>query len=420
MKTAVVFMIWGLLAFGPVVGQSCAADSKFLNMLKGLDKKIVLTTPNTGTTFETCQEVWKDTGSCCDGPKLIATFDRKMKESQKKGFDQFMNGLANLATYLKQIKELGAKKEDAKELLNLGIENNIIKPGDITVDQFVEMLSFVDTLPDDVAQFKVDGKVCFTATKDFVGKLLCFGCAAKPQEGFDNADGSTTITMSSCESLLDKCYTTWRFMHRVGGIVDVISTLSKAIKASANAMFMASGSTASSSSSGSATTQPLKIPEPPSFGSLNSKEIMTAFGLCKNSLSDASCLETAKANLCKANFNLWSPPKRSLTLQAELAAQLKDLQSLPALSQNKPKKRVLGTVTESTGDITVGLKAPDMTKPISVPQTTASVETSSTISFTATGSVSGSSGESSSGSSSSARALGIWILTGALTVLVIV
>lgn len=356
-----------LLAIGAVYTQTaCPTTNKFLNMLKNINSSIVLTNVLTGTNFSVCNEVWNTSGTCCDVTALNAAFDDKMKNNMKSGFEQFMGGLKNVGGALEKIQQVLSNKDDVKTRLTNALTANSTQFNNLTVDNALMMLGYVQNFKDDVEKFKVDGKDCFEATKQAAGKLFCYGCAGTTPTGMDSSDGSSGVTQESCNALLDKCFTTWRFMHRVGNMMLVVSILNRSLKSDA---------------------PPPKPQEKPAFGGLQMGDIVKAFMNCNSSVSDANCTSSDKANLCKANFNVMAPPKKANNdnMNSNNTAALPPpgtnmpppARILASYIASEPTRRVLQTTTAS-GDVSVGTTGADLTKSITTPSTSASVDSTST------------------------------------------
>jgi hypothetical protein len=373
-------------------------------MLKKTNSTLVLTTADTTTTWTICKEVWSVNGSCCRTDALNIAFDAKMKNSFKDGFDKFMGGLKNVGEALSRIEQVLSNKTTVKNRLTMAYTSNSSQFSNLTVDNAIEMLGAVASFKDDVEKFKTDGKGCFNATGDAVGKLLCYGCAAQvnTNTGLVKDDGSTGMTQASCNTLLEKCHSTWHFMHKVGNMMLVVSIINRQLKP--------------------ANAPPPKPTEKPAFGGLNMSDIMTAFSNCNTSIATLGCTDTHKSVLCKANFNINAPPKKAnadnmdATNTAQLPPAGTPLEAPPQNGTNStngtqppPPPPQNGTnstngthpppppgngtnvtrillldapasgrrtlqVTESSGDVAIDSSGADLTKSITTPATTASVE----------------------------------------------
>jgi hypothetical protein len=327
-------------------------------MLKNIKAELVLSAPVVDNPNTMCAEAWGTNGRCCDITLLNSTFDDKMKNSMKSGFEGFMGGLKNVGGALERIKQILSNKDDVKTRLDKAYAANATQFNGLTVDNALIMLGYVQNFKEDVEKFKTDGKVCFDATKDAAGKLFCYGCAASVPSGMDTADGSTAITEKSCEALATSCFTTWRFMHRVGNMMLVVSIINRTLKTDA---------------------PPPKPQEKPAFAGLKMEDVVAAFKACNSSLTDAECTTAHKGTLCKANFNVMAPPKKAATdnMQANNTAALPPPGTAMPPAATPAARRVLQTA--SSGDVTIGgTTGADLTKSMVTPGTTASVDTTST------------------------------------------
>lgn len=369
MKTALKLALC-LLAIGAVYSQAtCSTTSnKFLKMLSNINSTIVLAAPKTETTHAICHEAWSVAGSCCDVAALNYTFDQKMKNNMKSGFEGFMGGLKNVGGALERIQQVLSNKDDVKARLDKAYVANMTQFNGLTVDAALTMLGYVQNFKEDVEKFKTEGKTCFDATKTAAGKLFCYGCAATVPTGMDSADGSSAITEASCTDLATKCFSTWRFMHRVGNMMLVVSIINRTLKTDA---------------------PPPKPAEKPAFAGLKMEDVVAAFKACNSSITDAACDATQKGVLCKANFNVMAPPKKANAenMQANNTAALPPPgTAMPPAARilisnvaSEPIRRTLQAVTESTGDVTIGgTSGADLTKSMTTPGTSASVDTTST------------------------------------------
>ena len=375
-----------IVAVGYVAAQSavsCPSGGKFLGMLKKINKDIVLTTPNTATSsFTVCKEIWTDAGgTCCDTDKLNNGFDDKMKNGMKKGFDDFIGGLKRVGGALQKIKKLATNKDEIKTKLTNAYTANKDQFGDATVDQTLETLAYAETFQTEAETFKTKGKECFDAIKEAAGKLFCYGCSAKQDStNIETTDGSTAISTSSCTSLLTKCHPSWRFMHRVGGLMQAVSIINRIFgqtkqgqTATGTPAANTQGPPPSDQTSTTSTGGDTKIPDKPAFGGLKLEEVINAWKNC-DTIDAATCTDSVKANLCKANFNVMAPPKRANAnnMGADNMSQLSDDGKPPA-----PKRVLQSSATESSGDVTVTSTGLDLTKTVTTPATSASVDSSS-------------------------------------------
>ena len=345
-----------LLTIGAVYTQTtataCPTTNRFLNMIKKENSSIILTNVLTGTNFSICNEVWNTTGTCCDVAALNLHFDGKMKNSMKGGYDRFMGGLKNVGGALDRIRQVISNKDDAKSKLTASYTANSTQFNNLTVDNALMMLGYSANFKEDVEKFKNEGKDCFDATRIAAGKLFCFGCAGTTPADMDASDGTSAVTQASCNALLDKCFTTWRFMHRVGNMMLVVSIINRSIKADA---------------------PPPRPQEKPAFAGLKQEEVVGAFAKCNTSVSDANCTNTEKAVLCKANFNVMAPPRKAGAENMDA----NNTANLPPPSNTTA--RILQAVTESSGDLSISATSgADLTKTITTPSTTASVDSNST------------------------------------------
>jgi hypothetical protein len=351
---------------------TCSTNTKFTNMLKKMNTSVtvVLDTVDTTTTWTTCKEVWMVSGSCCSTTGLNSVFDGKMKNSFKMGFDNFMGGLKNVGEALSKLQQLLSNPDNVKTRLTTAYSANSTQFNSLTVDQALQMLGAAKTFKDDVEKFKTDGKTCFTATSEAVGKLMCYGCAAKTStdSGLEQSDGSTGMTQDSCNTLLGKCHSTWHFMHKIGNMMLVVSIINRSLKP--------------------ADAPPPKPTEKPAFGGLMMSDIIEAYKNCNSSITDSTCTDAHKTTLCKSNFNVMAPPKKcnADNMSASNTAQLPPSgTTLPAsrilLDASASGRRTLQT-TEATGDVAVSSSGADLTKSITTPTTSASVDTASTDSGT--------------------------------------
>lgn len=351
MKRSTIQLILSLLAIGLVYSAdvACPTDNKFLNMLKAKNSAIVLTNVLTGTSFPICNEIWSTTGTCCDATALKSNFNESMVKDVQGGFNKFMMGLKNVGDGLQKISQVITNKDDAKTKLTTAFNANNTQFNGMTVDQAVDILGAGKTFKEDVETFKTASKDCFTKTLENAGKMFCYGCAGTTQTGVNNDDGSTTITQASCNAQVDKCLYTWRFMMKIGGLMQVISILNKASKSDA---------------------PPPKVQDKPNFGGVSMNDIMDAYKNCNNSASDATCTDANKATLCKANFNAAKPPKRA----SDDNMSPDNMAGLPA-----PSQRLLQAVTTSSGEVGVSASTGlDLTKTITPPGSDAAVDTSLT------------------------------------------
>lgn len=345
MKSTTLAILIGVLIAGTYAQTAaCPTDSKFLNMIKSKDSSVLLTNILTGSSFKICNEVWSTTGTCCDQDKITTLFDNVMKNDQKSGYDKFMGGLKNVGGALDRISTLYTNKDDAKTKLTTVYGTNQAYFNGMTVDQAVMALGYSVDFKTDLEKFKTEGKDCFEAVKANSGKIFCYGCAGTPPTSLQNSDGSTTITQPSCDAMLGKCFTTWRFMFRVGGMMQAVSILNRAAKSDAPAP----------------KTRPA-----PGFGGVSLADIVSAFTKCKDAITDSTCDDASKAILCKANFNTKAPPKDAND----------DNKSADNVAGLPPKPaRILQTVTESTGDVGISSTGLDLTKSITTPSSSASVD----------------------------------------------
>lgn len=378
-----------IVAVGYVAAQSslsCPSGGKFLGMLKKINKDIVLSAPKTDTaSFTVCKEVWTEAGgTCCDTTALNNGFDDKMKNGMKKGFDDFIGGLKRVRPALDKIKKLATNKDELKTKLTTAYTANPDQFGGATVDQNLETLAYAETFPTEVETFKTKGKECFDAIKEAAGKLFCYGCSAKQDTtNIETTDGSTAISTDSCTSLISKCFDSWRFMHRVGGMMQAVSIINRIFgqtkqgqtptgTTGTNAMGPPPSDQTSTTSTGGDT----KIPDKPAFGGLKLEEVIAAWKNCEKSDS-ATCTDSVKATLCKANFNVMAPPKRANNnnMGADNMSQLSDDGKPPA-----PPKRVLQGASESSGDVTITSTGLNLNKAVTTPTTTATVDSSTSTS----------------------------------------
>lgn len=332
-----------LLALGSLYATACP-DKKFLNMLKKKDAAAVLTTVDTTSTFTICSEVWKTDGSCCAQDKIKTIFDDTMVKNVKGGFDKFIGSLKNVGMALNKIMKSISNKDDATAKFTAAFSANSTQFNGMTVAQAVDALGYSKMFKEDAEKFKTSGKDCFNATVTAAGKVFCYLCSGAAPTA-EQTDGSTSVTQESCNALLDKCHHTWKFMHAVGGMMQAVSILNAANKTDA--------------------PKP-KVQDKPGFGGVKLSDIGDAFKNCNASLTDAACTNDNKAVLCKAHFNVMAPPKRA-----------SDENMQPANTEALPAARLLQTATESTGDIGVAASGLDLTKTITTPTTTASVDSAS-------------------------------------------
>lgn len=342
-STTLAVLIAVLIAGTYAQSTACPTESKFLNMIKKKDSSVVLTNVLTGTSFKICNEVWNTTGTCCDQDKVTTLFDGLMKNDQKSGYDKFMGGLKNVGAALDKISTLYTNKDDAKTKLTTTYGTNPEYFNGMTVDQAVIALGFSVDFKTDLEKFKTEGKDCFNAVKASSGKIFCHGCAGSTPAALQNNDGSASITQASCDAMLGKCFTTWRFMFRVGSMMQAVSILNRAAKSDAPAP---------------------KTKPAPGHGGVTLANIVSAFTSCKDAITESTCDDASKAILCKANFNTNAPPKDA---NDDNKSQ-DNVAGLPA-----KKSRILQT-TESTGNVGISTTGLDLTKSITTPSTSAEVD----------------------------------------------
>ena len=351
MKRSTIQLILSLLAIGAVYSQTaCPTDNKFLNMLKQKNSAMVLANVLTGSNFTHCNEIWSTTGTCCDLTAMKKNFNETMVKDVKGGFDKFMQGLKRVGEQLQKISQLIANKDDARIKLNTAFTANATQFNGMTVDQAVDLLGAGKTFKEDVDVFKNSSKDCFGKTLEHAGKMFCYGCAGTTPAGINNDDGSTGITQASCNAQVDKCLVAWRFMQRTGGLMQVLSILSRANKSDA---------------------PPPKVQDKPGFGGVSMNDLMDAYKNCNNSASDSTCTDASKAILCKANFNAGKPPKRA----SDENMGEENLKAIP-----EPPSRVLqgAAVTTSSGDVQITGSGLDLTKTITPPDSDAKIDDSTT------------------------------------------
>ena len=268
-------------------------------------------------------------------------------------------------------------------------------PPAMNADQCAGTLAYISTYKDDAKKFMEVGKGCFEALKDASGKTICHGCSAAPPTGTSNSDGTISITQASCSALLDKCFHTWQFMFKMGSMLECLAIFARGANPDA--------------------PQPKTQPQP-NFGGISINDLITAFTNCQVSPTESTCTEDNKAVLCKAHFNVMAPPKRASFSKENDAVQV--MEKLPppktetgsvaatpptgpprtstgsgptagsttgtaagsttGTATTQPPKRVLqsGAASSSSGDITIGANGVDFTKPMTVPLSSATVESS--------------------------------------------
>ena len=342
MKTLTAILI-AILVLGVCQGQTaCPTDNKFLQWLKNEEATAVRSTVLTGSSFEKCNEVWITTGTCCELANLKPVFEKKMKD-QKDGFDKFIQGLKKIQEILDKLKKVVANKDDAKTKLSTAFTANSTQFEGTSVDQALQLLETASSFATDIDTFKKEGKGCFDSLTDASGKVFCYGCVGTTTSAFNNDDGSTSITQASCNALLDKCFFTWGFIQRVGGMMQVAGILNHQAKADA---------------------PPPKVNDKPNFGGVSASDMLNAYMNCKGGLSAAACTDTDKANLCKANYNIQRPPKKANddNLKTENVS-------------NIGTRRLQGT-SVSSGEIGISPTGADLTKTISPPTTSSTIDAS--------------------------------------------
>lgn len=334
-------------------------------MLQKVNSSAVLSAPLSGTNFSICNELWNTTGTCCDVATLNIVFNATMANTVQAGFNQFMSGLQNVGNGLQKITQQLSNVSQVTAALTSAMSTNAsMFPPNMTVAQGVDVLAEIYSFKNDVAQFKTDGQGCFNALVKASGKLFCYGCAGQTQTGMNNTDGSTTVTQGSCVQMLNSCMTTWKFMFRVGNMMNIVSILNSLSNSNAPA------------------------PKPqaaPGFGGVAMSDLVQAYADCNSSINASTCTDTDKANLCKGNYNIMAPPKNANGNNMQSANTASLSASGPPVPNNMTSngtapsggKRILGT-TSSSGDVGIGAAGADLTASITTPSTSASVDSSST------------------------------------------
>lgn len=443
MKRATLLL---LLTIGAVytqttTGTCSTTTNKFLAMISSQDSTAVLSAPLTGTAFTICNEIWSTAGTCCDVTKVTALFNTKMTNQMKKGFDDFIGGLKNVGMSLDKIKNLGGANADTnKNRLNQAFNAGTVASGTMTTEQSVSALGAADTFKSDVETFKTNGKACFEALKENSGKMFCYGCSASTTDAtaMSQSDGSSAITQASCNALLEKCHSTWRFMFRIGGMMEAVAMMNKAIAvgkmiqagqtpppatsftSSTSTTTTTTSSTTSPPPSGTTTTTTtstsgttsgtsgttssvpnagqipnVQIPDKPCFGGISKSDAIAAWDACK-ALTDSTCTEAMKAKLCQSNFNAQKPPKNANnnnmgeSMMGQLPSDQSGLPPVPpgstAPTTNTAAATTAGTTfgrrelqsSSASGDTSVSANGADLTKKTTTPSSSASVDSSST------------------------------------------
>lgn len=287
-------LLVALLAVG-VRSQSCNTEgNQFLIWLESMSTGLMKSSPETGSNFAFCNEVWSTQGTCCDADKFKTVYQTKMAGIAK-AWKSFMERMTKVKGLMEKVKKMTSNMDDAKAKMAAARDRDASNTDNLSVDNALKLMSYtMDDFENDLKDFKSNGKDCFNHLMSVRGKVFCYGCSANQADtnSFATQTGQLTITQTSCTAMLDKCLKTWRFFFRVGGMLQMAATLNKERHSGA---------------------QNPKKPEGGSsgFGSVSGSSIYEAFQNCSSTTTSETCTQEMLNNLCTAHFNIMKPEKRA-------------------------------------------------------------------------------------------------------------
>lgn len=326
-------------------GSCNTSSNKFLNWLSTQDSSLVFSTPQTGSSFAICNEIWSSTGTCCNIDKMKTIFKNKMA-TVKEGWDKFIKGLVKVKDILEKIKTMMANSGDAMTKFQQAKNSDSSQMENLLPEQALKIMQDGATnFKADLDDFKNNGKACFEHLMKVRGIVFCLGCSASSTntENFSSTDGKLTITQNSCSNILGKCFKTWRFFHRVGGMMHMAAVLNKQRKPDAPAPQKPDGGAA--------------------FGSVTPMDLADAFKNCTSASTTSTCTQTMLNNICIANLNMIKPEKRASDQNMDSGAV--------------SSARLLQSTTTYSGDTTVSSSSgSDLTQSVTVADSGQNIDTS--------------------------------------------
>jgi len=329
-------------------GGSCdAVNNKFLAWLKSVDATIVKSSPQTGSNFAICNDIWKVEGTCCDTDKLKSTFKTKM-EKHKSGWGKFISGLAKVRNILPKIEKMSSNRDAVKQALEKAKNSDATQLEGLDAEKATQLIEKVKNFKDQAKEFKSLAKACYDYTMQLRGTAFCYGCSAKSSDYsfFGSSEGKLTINQASSTGLLEKCLKPWGFMHMVGGMMQMLAVLNKQRKSDAAGPKRPEGNK-------------------PAHGNIAESDVFDGFKECTSASPSGSCTQDMLNKLVSAHFNIMSPPKRASD----------DNMSEDSVS-SADSVRLLQSSSSYSGDASVSSSGADLTRSVGAPQVDASIDTS--------------------------------------------
>lgn len=386
-------LLFALLAIGVYAqtGSNATCDAvnnnKFLGWLNNTNNTIVFASPKTGT-FGICGEKWSVVGTCCNETNLKAFFEITM-QAQKAAWGNMVNSWKPIIVALPKLQALvGGNRTDAKAKLNASISTNSSQFSGLNDEQTTQLAEYANSLKADMLTFQTDGPKCFNASATAKGKIFCIGCSANPSDGssFGN-DTSVSISPGSCNMVTAACFTTWRLMFKTQGMMIAAGSINRQ-RGLAKLGLPPNGTNPNGNpppTSGPMAPPPApNIPPTPLGRGVKMNETLIAFNSCNGTVT-GTCTQDMLNTIIKGFFNFMQPEKQAMSLDD------------PNQMTSTNSTRLLQSSSSNyDGGMNPSSSGADITGTITVPTTTASIDTTS---LSATLSSSSSSSSTSSGSS---------------------
>lgn len=378
MSRTISYLLFALLAIGvctqyvpDMTVPSCDTHmNHFLGWLtNGNDtSSIPLLTPLNGTNFSICNEKWSVMGTCCNQTLMNAFYNTSMIAG-KTSWNLFIASLAKITSSLTKMQTMvNTNRTDTKMKLNASITMNSSIFSGLTDEQATVLAEEANNFTTDLATFKIDGPKCFNATAQAKGKIFCIGCSANPADGTTfGTDASVTISLNSCNSVTASCFSTWMFMFKVQGMMEMIGTLNRQ-RSLATLGLAADGTNAttgvappSSSNSSMNPPPPPSMPTTPLGRSVMMNDTLVAFQNCNGTVA-GSCTQAMMTTICTAFFNFMAPEKQ--------AGGLDDPSTVTSSANSS--RRLLASSFD--GGMTPTASGVDLTASMTIPTTSATID----------------------------------------------
>lgn len=273
-----------LLQVITVQTQTCQSPNfhTFLKKLESLTQYVISSTVISPASPSICNGLVTNCCAVSYGQSIV----QDLISIQRNSLINFVTNLASVSFAMNKIQVI-ANLENITAWIAKIPANHL---GNATAEQALAFLNYHKSYEKDFATFVTGAPTCFNTISLAIQRIMCYGCDnTKAAKFFGETLVTIPVTQTSCDALVTACATTWRFINNVGWMMQIVAALNKLKKADA---------------------QEPAIPSSIYYAGVSTSDGISAVTACGADPSASACDTTKKTFMCKAFFNLFSPPAR--------------------------------------------------------------------------------------------------------------